>query len=71
MPQQRPYLYGNQVTSSSLIGLKTHKQEENHAWFWKPSHLLRAREIMDLRKEYTTVTLLDYHLLLLQIIIFF
>ena len=36
-------------------------QEENYDQYWKPSHLLKASDVMDLGGEPTTVTLLNQH----------
>lgn len=49
------------VTNSSLIRLKTPQQEGNHTWYWKPRQLLRAGEVMDLRREPIATTLLNLH----------
>lgn len=37
------------------------QQEGNQAWYWKCSQLLSAGEVMDLRGEPTTTTLLNQH----------
>lgn len=50
------------IPSSSLIGLQTcSTRGENHVWYWKPSHLPRANEVMDLREEPKNAALLNQH----------
>ena len=47
------------VTNSSLIGLIPTQQERNHVFYWKPSYLPMASEVMDLGEMSTTFILLN------------
>lgn len=50
------------IPSSSLIELKTcSTRGKKHVWYWKPSHLPRANEVMDLRGEPKNAALLNQH----------
>lgn len=43
------------------IDLRPIQQERNHTWYWKPSKLPKASEVMNLRKESNSATVLDQH----------
>lgn len=47
--------------NNHLIGLKAHSKEGKHAGYWKPRWLPRTIEVINLRKESTTVNLLDWY----------
>lgn len=44
------------VTKASLIGLKPTQQDRNLSWYWKPSQMLWASEVMDIEGESTNST---------------
>lgn len=51
------------TNNSCLIEFKAHSKEGKHvlARYWKSSQVLGTNEVTDLRKGYTTATLLDQH----------
>lgn len=54
------------IGTNSILDLKL-TQEGNHTWYKKPIQIHRAFEIMDLRRESTTVTILDQYNYILQL----
>lgn len=44
-----------------LTGLKASHRDTNNALSWKPSHLLKDREVLNIRKECVPAALLDQH----------
>lgn len=43
------------------MDLKAAQQGVIHAWYWKPSQLLKASEVTDLAGKHSTTTLLNPH----------